>query len=157
MNYDQRISRLKDWFGQDIVCRFNMPRDLNPKIVAMDVIEAINSIIPNNTDKEQMGRLLASVTKEAAQSAKTRTLPSTREFIEATREACRSRSQGHTASTATSLDPYQVNANRIRQREPVGDMYLRDPHRKKLIEEYHLTEEDFSGYDKWIAEAAHKQ
>lgn len=157
MNYDQRISHLKDWFGREIVCRFNMPRDLDPKIVAMDVIEAINSMIPSATDEAQMSSLLASIAKEAARSAKTRTLPSTREFMEATREACRSRSQGRTAPTPTRMDPYQVNADRIRQREPVADMYLRNPHRKKLIEEYHLTQEDFRGYDKWIAQAAHKQ
>ena len=28
LNYDQRISLLKDWFGKEILTRFNMPRDL---------------------------------------------------------------------------------------------------------------------------------
>jgi len=157
MNYEERISYLKEWLGKDMLSRFNMPRDLDPKIVAMDVIEAINRNIPTNTTKEQMGNLVAFVTKEIAQSAKTRTLPSVREFIEATKKASESRGERRTAPTTTSLDEYHLNANRIRQRGSVADMYLRNPHRKKLIEEYNLTEEDFYPYDQWLAQAAHKQ
>lgn len=157
MNYDERISYLKEWLGRDMLSRFNMPRDLDPKVVALDVIEAVNRNIPTNTTKEQMGNLVAFVTKEIAQSAKTRTLPSVREFIEATKKASESRGERRTVPTTTSLDEYQLNANRIRQQSAVADMYLRNPHRKKLIEEYNLTEEDFQPYDRWLATTAHKQ
>ena len=157
MNYDQRIQFLKDWFGSDMLSRFNMPRDLDPKIVAMDVIETINRNIPNDTNKQRMSSLVASITKEVTQSAKTRTLPSVKEFMDAVRIATQSGRAPRSVQTTAQFDDYQLNADRIRQRAAVSDMYLRNPHRKKLIQEYHLTEEDFHPYDKWVEHTAHKQ
>jgi hypothetical protein len=84
MNYDQRINYLKNWFGSDILSRFNMPKELDQKIIAMDTIEAVNRNIPNGVDKERMGQLVASITKELAQSATSRTLPSIKAFVDAT-------------------------------------------------------------------------
>ena len=45
MNYDQRIAIIKSWFKSDITTRFNMPRDLEPVVVALDAVEAVNSHI----------------------------------------------------------------------------------------------------------------
>ena len=75
MNYDERIAFLKDWFKTDILTRFNMPKDLDPKVMAMDLIEAINRNIPNNINQELMSHLSASIAKEVAQSVRSRTLP----------------------------------------------------------------------------------
>jgi hypothetical protein len=157
MNYDERISFLKQWFKTDILTRFNMPRDLDPKIVAMDVIESINRNIPSGLDRTQMSVFVATTAKEVTQSARTRTLPSVKEFIEAVRVASQSRGAERTATTALSLDPYRVNASRIRQGQPVAESYLRDPYRKKLIDEYHLTEGDFEQYNSYLASTAHTQ
>ena len=157
MNYDQRMSFLKQWFKTDIVSRFNMPRDLDPTIVAMDVIEAINRNLPNPITQERMSQLVASIAKEVTQSAKTRTLPSVKEFTDAIKIALRGDTSRATAPDHRVADPYATNAKRIAQGSAVSDMYLRDPHRKKLIKEYGLTEKDFEPYDKWFATTAHKQ
>jgi hypothetical protein len=157
MNYDERISFLKEWFKTDILTRFNMPRDLDPKIVAMDVIESINRNIPSGLNRTQMSVFVATTAKEVTQSARTRTLPSVKEFLDATLIAAQSRGGARTAATTNAPDPHQVNASRIRQGEPVAESYLRDPLRKKLIDEYRLTESDFSKYDSYLASTAHKQ
>ena len=155
MNYDQRIAILKQWFKNDIATRFNMPRDLEPTIVAMDIIESVNRNIPSKINQEQMSSLVALTAKEVTQSAKTRTVPSVKEFIDAIRNASKSHGEASTEPRSNALDPYVLNAKRIRSGKPVSELYLEGPHKKKLIEEQHLTEEDFAKYQ--LAPTAHKQ
>ena len=71
MNYDERMAYLKDWFKSDIITRFAMPRDLEPKMVAMDVIDTINANIPSGVDKQRMALFTATITKEATRNART--------------------------------------------------------------------------------------
>ena len=148
MNYDDRISLLKDWFRSDIASRFNMPRDLDPKFVALDVIEGVNRNIPGNLDRSGMNNFVALITKEITHSARTRTLPTPKEFIEACRNAAQSDRERHTEPSQASMDPYLVNANRIRRMEAVSDLCFSEPYKKKLISEYGLTEKDFEPYGK---------
>ena len=155
LNYDQRISLLKDWFGKEILTRFNMPRDLDPKIVAMDIIEAVNRNIPNNTDAQRMQHLVALTAKEVVQSATTRTVPSVKEFTNAIRKVSQSHGERHTAPVGTSFDPYHLAAKRIRSGEAVSDMYLGGVHREKLINDFGITEADLHPYD--VAIAAYMQ
>jgi len=157
MNYDERISFLKEWFKSDIARRFNMPRDLEPTVVAMDIIEAINRNLPSKVTKERMSSLVAPIAKEVTQSAKTRTVPSVKEFMDAMSKVSKSHAEPHTDTSDDLPDPYQLNANRIRSGGAVGELYLRGKHRKKLIEEYHITEEELQPYDEWVANTAHKQ
>jgi len=155
MNYDARISLLKAWFKEQIVTRFNMPRDLDPKIVALDIIEAINRNIPSQTDEEQMRNLVASIAKEVAQSAKTRTVPSVKEFIEATRNVHRSDTEPRSVGSNDFMDPTHINAQRVRSGEPVSDYYISGKGRQLLIRHAGLNEGDFHNYD--LAIAAHMQ
>ena len=155
LNYDQRISLLKDWFAKEILTRFNMPRDLDPKIVAMDIIEAVNRNIPNNTDAQRMQHLVALTAKEVVQSATTRTVPSVKEFTSAIRKVSQSHGERHTVAVGTSFDPYQLAAKRIRSGDAVSDMYLGGVHREKLINDFGITEADLHPYD--LANAAHTQ
>ena len=157
MNYDERMQFLKDWFKSDIVSRFNMPRDLDPTIVAMDVIEAINRNISDGITRERLSSLVALTAKEVTQSARGRTLPSVRDFLEAMKNTSQSHGARTSEPSSSMFNMYAISAERIRQGNAVSDMYLRDPHRKKLIEEYSLTEKDFEPYDKWFATTAHKQ
>lgn len=155
MNYDQRISYLKNWMKTDILPRFNMPRDLDPKIAAMDVIEAVNSNIANGTTPERMSQLVASIAKELAQSARSRTLPPVKDFIDATRKASSAYADKSALPKPKTNSAHKINANRIRQREAVPDYYITGTGRAILIEEYGLTESDFQPYD--LASAAHMQ
>lgn len=157
VHYDQRILFLKQWFKDEIVTRFNMPRDLDPTTVAMDVIDALNRNLPNQITQERMSHLVALTAKEVTQSAKTRTLPSVKEFTDGLRAAMKGDTRGATAPTQYVADHYAINAQRIAQCKAVPDMYLRDPHRKKLIEEHGLSEENFEPYQHYLATTAHKQ
>ena len=155
LNYDQRISLLKDWFAKEILTRFNMPRDLDPKIVAMDIIESVNRNIPNNTDAQRMQHLVALTAKEVVQSATTRTVPSVKEFTSAIRKVSQSHGERHSAPVGFSLDSYHLAAKRIRSGDAVSDMYLGGVHREKLIHDFGITEADLHPYD--IAIAAYMQ
>lgn len=157
MNYDQRINYLKNWFGSDILSRFNMPKDLDQKIIAMDTIEAINRNIPNGVDKERMGQIVASTTKELAQSATSRTLPSIKAFIDATQKATQSHGAGRGAAISGPIDPFAIIAKRVAVCADICESYLRDPRRSILIKNYGVREHDLEPYDKYLAEAAHKQ
>ena len=157
MNYDDRIAFLKEWFKADILTRFNMPKDLDPKVVAMDLIEAINRNIPNNINQELMSHLSASIAKEVAQSARSRTLPTVKDFLDAAKKAAKSGVEPHTEPARTSMDPYALAAQRIRSGAPVSDTYLKGPSRKKLQELQGVTDLELEPYLKTIHNTAHKQ
>ena len=147
LNYDQRISLLKDWFAKDILTRFNMPRDLNPKIVAMDIIEAVNRNIPNQVDQQRMHHIVALTAKEVVQSATTRTVPSVKEFTNAIRKVSQSHGERHTGPSKFVLDSYHLAATRIRSGDAVSDMFLSGVHRQKLINDFGITDADLEPYD----------
>lgn len=155
MDYNQRISHISNWFKSDIIIRFNMPRDVDAKVSAMDVIEAINANLPSPLSAEQVGNLLASITKEVSRSAKSRTLPTIKEFIDAARASSQSRQTAtHNAdSTSWRIDPLQIAVKRVRAGESLCESWLRGPKRKQLLE--HVTEDQLRKYDLYIA--AHKQ
>lgn len=155
MNYEQRMSKITSWFKSEIAIRFNMPRDIDPKIAAMDVIESMNSNIPNNMTDERMGNLLALTAKEISRSANSRTLPTVKMFVDAARLASKSHGAPHSAPVDKLHDPLLTNANRILSGEPVADQYLRGKLREQLLSETEVTEEDLKPYDLYIA--AHKQ
>lgn len=157
MNYDQRISFLKEWFKTDMLSRFAMPRDLDPKIVAMDVIDTLNRNIPSPINKDQLTTIVASITREVTQTSRTRTLPSVKEFRDAIKNTPESRGAPRSVQSTFEMDDYQLAASRILQGGAVSDMYLRNPHRKKLIEKYNITDEDLEPYDRWLATAASMQ
>lgn len=154
MNYDERILFLKEWFKSDIITRFNMPRDLDPKIVATDIIEAVNRNIPNQINRERMGSIVASIAKDVTQSARTRTLPSVKEFIDAARSVQQSAGDSHSVGSREFLDPIHINAHRVRSGEAVSEYYITGRGRQMLIA-YGVSESDLDKYT--VASAAHMQ
>ena len=157
MNYDQRISYLKNWLGTDILSRFNMPRDLDQKIIAMDTIEAVNRNLPSAINKERMGQLVALITKELTQSAQTRTLPNVKAFIEAARFATRGAAAGAILTPSVSfVDTYKINEARIRAGEAIPDTFLRGTMREQLIARTSITDADLAPYES-VDYTAHKQ
>lgn len=155
MNYDQRMAIISNWFKADIVPRFNMPRDVDARISATDVMEAVNSNIPSLTTPERMGNLLASITKEVARSAKSRTLPTIKEFVDAARVSAQShQTTSHSAnSDVWRIDPLQLAVKRVRAREAICASWLSGARRIELLK--HVSEEDLRRYDLYIA--AHTQ
>jgi hypothetical protein len=155
MNHDERIAHIKVWFQSDITVRFNMPRDVDPKIAAMDVIEAINSNLPSPLTKEQIGTFLSSITKEVSRSAKGRTLPIPKEFVDAVRELTHSSQIAtHNASdNAWRIDPLSLAIKRVRAKESICESWLKGDKRKLLLR--HVNESELHLYDLYIA--AHTQ
>lgn len=157
MTYEQRIAIITRWFRDDIAIRFNMPSNIDPKIAASDVIEAINSQIPSHLSAEQIGNLLASTAKEIARSARSRTLPPARDFVEATLQA----SSAFRVSTPTSatqphqIDPLRLAAKKIKRGDAVGEDWIKGERRKQLLSNGLVTEADLHPYDLYIA--AYKQ
>jgi len=148
MNYDQRIAHIKEWFGTDILTRFNMPRDLDPKIVALDIIEAINRNLPNKTTKERMHHFTQTITKEVTQTATSRTLPQVKAFTDACKVASQSHGDGRTTAASDFLDPWVIAAKRIASGQPVNEDFLKEPRRSRLISEYKVSESSFEQYNK---------
>lgn len=157
MNYEKRIAFLKEWFKSDVLTRFNMPRDLDPKVVAMDLIEAINSNLPSKVDEQLISEISQYVIKEVSQSARSRTLPPAKEFIDAIRKASQSRGAPRSVGSSNDFNPYAVAAKRIRSGEPVSETYLKGPSRKRLQETQGITDLDLEPYLKRLHNTAHKQ
>ena len=155
MNYDQRIASITNWFRAEITIRFNMPRDVDPKIAAMDVIEAINGNLPSPLTEERIGTLLASITREVSRSAKSRTLPTAKEFVDAVRTLTQSGQIAPRSSTeeAWRIDPLQIALKRIRAGEPLCESWLNGGKREQLLR--HINVGDLEPYDLYMA--AHTQ
>ena len=151
MNYDERMAYLKDWFKSDIITRFAMPRDLEPKMVAMDVIDTINANIPSGVNEQRMALFTATITKEATRNARTRVLPTAKEFLEATKTATRSGVEARTAPSTYISDPFALTAKTVLSGGAISDTYLSGSFRDKLINEYGITDADLAPYDKYIS------
>jgi len=155
LNYDERIAYIKAWFQSDITIRFNMPREVDPRVAAMDIIDAINSNLPSQLTTERIGTLLASITKEVSRSAKSRTLPIAKEFVDAVK-ALTQAGQISTHSTPNDswrTDPLTTAVKRVKAGESVCESWLKGEKRKRLLS--HVSESDLEPYDVYIA--AHKQ
>lgn len=157
MNYDQRINFLKDWFKSDIITRFNMPRDLDQKVVAMDIIEAVNRNIHSGADQQRMSHLVASITKEVTQSAKSRTLPTAKEFVDACSIASNSYREPVVGTSKRDDDPHAITAKRVRSGEAISESYLRGVMRLELQSRHGITDEQLKPYEIFLEKAAYKQ
>jgi hypothetical protein len=155
MNYEQRVNQITKWFKTEVAIRYNMPRDIDPKVAAMDVIESINATVAGGVDAERMGYLLASTAKEVSRSAHSRTLPTVKMFVDAARNASKTLGAVHTAPPQQFIDPIQLNAKRVLSGDHVPADYLTGLSRQRLLDETSVTEADLEPYDLYIA--AHKQ
>jgi hypothetical protein len=157
MNYDERIAHIKQWFKDDMLARFTPPTGVDPKIVATDTIEAINSNLPNKLSSETLGNLLSSMTKEIARTARSRTLPIVKDFITAAHNASQALREGpqSTNSNPFHIDPLKRQEARIKRREPIPEAYLYGNLRAQLLAHTTVTEAELDRYS--VASAAHTQ
>lgn len=156
MNYDQRIDYILNWFRDNILTRFTPPTGTNAKTLANDIVEAVNSNIPSNLTKEQMDNILSSLTKDIVHSARSRTLPVTKDFIASTRNASQRlrESAGAALDSSWSLDLYQLTARRVRSGEAIAEAFLFGRQREELKARTGITDADL---EKYIDPTAHKQ
>lgn len=156
MNYEQRIEVIKDWFKADMLTRFTPPNGVDPKVVATDTIEAVNANLPSKLHPEQLRNILASITKDIARAARTRSLPVVRDFITAAVNASQSHRESHTEASQgiAMLDTFKIMERRVKAREPLGDMWLRGSLRQQLIARTTVTDEEL---DRYVDTTAHTQ
>ena len=156
MNYDQRIDYILNWFRDNILTRFTPPTGTNAKTLANDIVEAVNSNIPSNLTKEQMDNILSLLTKDIVHSARSRTLPVTKDFIASTRNASQRlrESAGAALDSSWSLDLYQLTARRVRAGEAIAEAFLFGRQREELKARTGITDADL---EKYIDPTAHKQ
>lgn len=159
MTYDERITVIKKWFKESITTRFSLPSGIEPAIVFNDTVEAVNSQVPNSITLDKINIILASVTKEISRSAKSRTLPIVKEFVDATKMASVRLSVATQGTSVTSYDhdTYRIAEARIRKGEKISELFLRGTMRDKLLEITSITAKDLEPYEKYLAYAAHKQ
>lgn len=156
MNYEERMMCIREWFRTDMLTRFTPPTGSDPKTIAADTIEAVNNNIPSNTTKEQMNNILSSLTKNVVQSAKSRTLPIVKDFIDQTRKSTQALREAHSGvfKSEWSLDPFDVAARRIRAGEAVSEAFLHGRQKQELMRRTGINEGDIQ---KYLDPAAHTQ
>ena len=156
MNYDQRIAHIKQWFKSSVLTRFTPPNGVDPLIVAVDTIEAINAYIPADADSNLMNHYLESIIKETTRNAKSRTLPVIEKFTNAARGVSQ-RGSGVVLidGPATRVDrEYIVTEGRVKRGEVICDRYLSGHKRQTLLMTTSVTQEDL---DKYLEPAARMQ
>lgn len=156
MNYDQRILHIKQWFKSSVLTRFTPPNGVDPLIVAVDTIEAINANIPADADSNLMNHYLESIIKETTRNAKSRTLPVIEKFTNAARGVSQ-RGSGVVLidGPATRVDrEYIITEGRVKRGESICDSYLSGHARQTLLMTTSVTQEDL---DKYLAPAARMQ
>jgi|TARA_R110000744_G_scaffold113517_1_gene212636 hypothetical protein len=156
MNYDQRILHIKQWFKSSVLTRFTPPNGVDPLIVAVDTIEAINANIPADADINLMNHYLDSIIKETTRQAKSRTLPVIEKFTLAARGvSVRGSGVVLIDGPATRVDrEYIITEGRVKRGEAISDIYLSGHARQTLLMTTSVTKEDL---DKYLAPAARMQ
>lgn len=156
MNYDQRMATLKLWFKEQIATRFTMPSGVDPKIAITDTLDAVNTHLPANLTPEQMGHLVATIAKEVARSARSRTLPQPKDFITAAAIASRSHGEGGWSGAkgsdgSTYLDKI---AARVAAGESIPQSWLSGQRRRDLLTK--VQPEALEPYDRTVSSWGHQ-
>jgi len=156
MNYDTRILHIKQWFKASVLTRFTPPNGVDPMIVAIDTIEAINANIPADADVNLMNHYLESIIKETTRQAKSRTLPVIEKFTQAAKGvSVRGSGVVLIDGPATRVDrEYIITEGRVKRGDAICDSYLYGHKKETLLMTTSVTQEDLNNY---LAPAAHMQ
>jgi len=157
VTYEQRIALAKAWMKEEISPRFALPKGMNSTILIEDILEAVNSRLPNGLDPTAYRAALTRVRKVVVEKARGRTLPPVYDFANAAADAGRGARGGPAPSTA---GPQETNEERnlrlvaqaIKERRPIGDTWLRHERRKELLDHTDVTEEDLAPYERKLVD-----
>ena len=146
MNFDQRMNAVKQWLRDDILPRFTAPTNIDKVTALQDVADAVNSNIPKIENMQQFQSHLDNVGRKVIQNARSRTLPVPKDFIDACREATKSRTVVSGPPKSGRSCPYAITERRVKAREPIGDTWLSDIQLPDLLAKTNLTMEDMQPY-----------
>lgn len=151
MDFETRSRMVKEWLRKDILPTFTPPSGVDKAKAAQDIADTVNNSLPRVETEGHFTYYLEEVAKRVTRNARSRTLPVPKDFVEACRYATKSRAI-EAGTNTWSLCPYQVNAKRIKNKEPVSEYWLSKRGKAELLTHSDLTMEDFFAYP-----AAHEQ
>lgn len=152
MTFEQRMLVVKQWLKDEILPRFTAPTNVDKMRTLQDVADAVNANIPRVENPDQFKSHLDSVGRKVVQNAKSRTLPVPKDFIEACREATKSKAINNGVPKSVLMCPYSITEKRVKAGEAIGSTWLSELQLAKLFEKTSLTMEDMQPYI-----VAHKQ
>lgn len=155
LNFEKRLAAIKAWIKADIFTRFKPAQGVDLVVSLTDVAEAVNRHLPARVDDVIMPGLLEKVRQHVVDNAISRTLPPVRDFIAATRAACKTRGEpaGEAFEGSAYLTGYKHVELLIRAGKPIPDTYLRNTMRKELLEHTSITDQDLYPYEQSLARA----
>lgn len=113
--------------------------------------DAINARIPADFTEQSIIERLERAFRHILSTHKHQGWPSVAVFVEAMDYVAKDSKSSipifsDIFSDDGAIDPLRVAASRIRNRLPVGEVYLSGPQAQRLIEEYGITEAQLSAY-----------
>ena len=146
MDYDTRMSAVKNWLRDDILPRFTAPSNVDKAVAANDVAQAVNANVPRLQNIELFKSYLNDIAKHVTQAARSRTLPVPKDFIEACREVTKRRAVNQGVTTNKKVDTYSITEKRVRAKEAISSSWLTEIGLQDLMSNTSLTLEDMQPY-----------
>lgn len=155
MDYNQRTQMIGSWL-QQLLKRYTPPSGMDRDTLGEElnlIVSDINSHIPSQFEKVDIQTTLGKIDKHVRNYQASRSWPTIKTFIESTKKSVEEYVRNTSvaiAKTSTSIsDPStDIMVRRILNGDAIPDWILEpdSPYRNQLIEDGHLTEQDFNKY-----------
>jgi hypothetical protein len=146
MTFEQRMLVVKQWLKDEILPRFTAPTNVDKTRTLQDVVDAVNANIPRVENPDQFKSHLDSVGRKVVQNAKSRTLPVPKDFIDACREATKSKAISDGVPKSVRFCPFAITEKRVRAGEAIASTWLSELQLAQLFANTSLTMEDMQPY-----------
>ena len=152
MTYEQRITQITHILAQ-ILGTYEPPKHLRDSTEAQRaeihlIAKMVNKTFPNDTNSDHIAGIMETAEIRLKQRHKTRSWPTGAAIADAVKGSF---SSPKGVTTSVSLDPFVINANRIKNKEAVGDTWIEGVCADELIEKGLVTSQDLAPYRKKIA------
>lgn len=149
MTYQERITHITHILAQ-ILGTYEAPKHLRDSAEAQRaevqlIAKMVNKAFPNDTNSDHISGIMETAEIRLKQSHKTRTWPTGAAIADAVKRSFSSPKGG---VTSVSLDPFVINANRIKNKEAVGDTWIEGVCADELLEKGLVTSQDLAPYRK---------
>jgi hypothetical protein len=139
MNFDLRMQMVRQWLKDDLLPRFSAPNNVDKATAANDVAETVNANLPFVQSKDQFKFYLDAVCKHVIRNARGRTLPVPKDFVDACREAAKTKTSESAIRTEWRCNPYKITERRVKAGEAIGSTWLSERAIRDLIANTSLT------------------
>lgn len=146
MNFDLRMQMVRQWLKDDLLPRFSAPTNVDKATAANDVAETVNANLPSVKSKDQFKFYLDAVCKHVVRSARGRTLPVPKDFVDACREAAKTKTSENAISQEWKINPYKLTERRVKAGQAIASTWLSQRAIRDLIANTSLTLGDLQPY-----------